>query len=260
MISKTKKRILLVEDDAVLSGLTAMMLGRMGYDVAGPVSTAIGAFRQIVETVPDLVLMDINLGTEFDGIDAADYVYHFFYTPVVFLTGNTDFEVINRAKSADPFGYVVKPFTKDGLYATIEVAFNTYCTTNPALQKGKEKYLSLLNGDEGYIVVDDRGRVIFMNTYAEHLTGREYEGSFLKPLPDILQMQDRQASHHFSSPTYFQDLQHAAMLKEVHLVAVRSSAGKARNAKLSVRMVKDRTGTVIGYVIRLEEVFGNGIV
>lgn len=256
MMPCTKKKILVVEDDAILSGFTAMMLGRLGYDVAGPVSTVTDAFRQITETVPDLVLMDINLGTEFDGIDAADYVYHFFSTPVVFLTANSDFEVIERAKGAEPFGYIVKPFTKDGLYATIEVAFNAYCAANPALRKGKEKFLSLLSGDEGYIVVDGRGRVIFMNTYAEHLTGREYGISFLKPLPEILQMQDRQAGNRFSSLTYSQDIQHTAMLSQTHLVAVQSSSGKSRNAKISVHMVKNRESAVIGYVIRLEQVFG----
>lgn len=260
MMLCAKKKILVVEDDAILSGFTAMMLGRLGYDVAGQVSAVTDAFRQIAETVPDLVLMDINLGTEFDGIDAADYVYHFFYTPVVFLTANTDFEVIERAKGAEPFGYVVKPFTKDGLYATIEVAFNTYCAANPALQKGKEKFLSLLSGDEGYIIVDDRGRVIFMNRYAEHLTGREYGISFLKPLPGVLQMRDRQAGNRFSSLTYFQDITHTAMLNQTHLVAVQSSGGKSRNAKISVRMVKNRENAVIGYVVRLEQVFGTGAV
>jgi CheY-like chemotaxis protein len=117
-------RILVVEDDSVISNLLEVMLGYYGYTVTGIVGSGEEAVSAVKEAPPDLVLMDISLGGEIDGIEAAKTIYTEYHTPVVFLTGRVDSDTVMRAKVANPCGYLMKPFTNRELCSTIESALN----------------------------------------------------------------------------------------------------------------------------------------
>jgi|MTBAKMStandDraft_1061839.scaffolds.fasta_scaffold14859_3 AmiR/NasT family two-component response regulator len=256
MISLDKPRILIVEDDAILSALTKTMLIRMGYEVVGTVSTVREALGSVVEKIPDLVLMDINLGTTFDGIDAANYIYHCFNTPVVFLTGTSEPDVLDRAKTAEPFGYVTKPFTREGLCAAIEIAYSSFQMNKPEIDRIRKKFLETIAGDDAYFLIDEKGTIIFMNGYAGHMTGFSYDESFLAGLGDVLVMKDRQSEIRFSKQSLIRDIGTAGILNQVYVVRVVSRNRKVKAAKLSVKPIKDRSEQVIGYIVRLEEVQG----
>jgi len=256
MITSDKPGILIVEDDNILATLTKTMLTRMGYDVVGAVSTVQEALGSVVEHAPDLVLMDINLGTKFDGIDAANYVYHCFNTPVVFLTGTADWDVLERAKTAEPFGYVTKPFTKEGLCAAIEVAYSSFQMNKPEIDRIRKKLLETMAGDDGYLLIDEKGTIIFMNGYAEHMTGFSYGEAFLNAIGDVLVMKDRQSEVRFSKQNMIKDLGTAGILNQIYVVRVVSRSRKVKNAKMSVKPIKGRSGQVCGYIVRLEEVQG----
>ncbi|TAJ44932.1 ATP-binding response regulator [Methanofollis fontis] len=256
MNPQEKPVILIVEDDAILSTLTKTMLTRMGYEVSGCESNVQDAFKHVVQYAPDLVLMDINLGTKFDGIDGANYIYHSFNTPVVFLTGNIDMEVLERAKSAEPFGYVTKPFTKEGICATIEVAYNAFLMNNPEMSKNRRKVLDKMASDDAYILINETGTIIFMNPYAERITGASYAKAFLVNIVHVLTMKDRQSPVRFGKATLLQDLLTAAMLKQTYTVTVTSRSGKTKNARLTVSQIKDRQDRGIGYIVGLEEILG----
>ncbi|MDK2974419.1 MAG: two-component system, response regulator PdtaR [Methanofollis sp.] len=256
MVSSDKPGILIVEDDVILSTLTKTMLVRMGYDVTGTVSTVQEALSSVVEHAPDLVLMDINLGTKFDGIDAANYIYHCFNTPVVFLTGTADWEVLKRAKTAEPFGYVTKPFTKEGLCAAIEVAYNSFQINKPEIDRIRKKILETMAGDDAYLIIDEKGTIIFMNGYAEHMTGFSYGEAFLNALGNVLLMKDRQSEVRFSKQSLIKDLGTASILNQVYVVRVVSRNRKVKNAKLSTKTINDRSGKLMGYIVKLEEVQG----
>lgn len=86
-------------------------LERAGYSAPAVANSAEDAIRQVQETRPDIVLMDIRLKGEKDGIAAADIVKTKFNVPVIFLTSFADAETLQRAKCANPFGYVLKPLT-----------------------------------------------------------------------------------------------------------------------------------------------------
>ena len=115
-------KILIVEDEVISARSLQMHLEQLGYTVASMVPSGRKAIQEIENEVPDLVLMDILLQEEMDGIETAEIIRSRFDIPVVFLTGNGDKATFERAKMAEPFGYITKPFQKEDLRKVIEIA------------------------------------------------------------------------------------------------------------------------------------------
>ena len=118
-----KKRILVVEDERIVAEDIRENLERLGYEVPQAVASGEEAMRRAEEVRPDLVMMDIHLRGEMDGITAAGEINGRLAVPIIFLTAFADDSTLCRAKEAQPFGYLLKPFREKELHATIEVAF-----------------------------------------------------------------------------------------------------------------------------------------
>lgn len=118
----SKPKILIVEDETVVSADLAQVLNRLGYSVCGQVTTGYDAIRYAQREWPDLVLMDIRLSGEIDGVEAAQHISTNLNIPVVFLTAFDNPELVERAVAAEPYGYVVKPYQTGELRANIELA------------------------------------------------------------------------------------------------------------------------------------------
>jgi len=117
-----KKRLLLVEDEAVTAMDLQSNLTRLGYGVPTFVATGEEAIRAAAELSPDLILMDITLAGPMNGIEAAEVIRTAHAIPVVFLSAHADDETLGLAKRTEPFGYLPKPCGLDTLVTTIEVA------------------------------------------------------------------------------------------------------------------------------------------
>jgi PAS domain S-box-containing protein len=115
-------KVLVVEDESIVALDIKTRLVGLGYTVVGMVPSGEEAVQKVADTSPDLVLMDINLRGQMDGVQAAEQIRSLYTTPVVFLTAFTDDETIQRAKLSEPFGYLVKPFEDRELHTTIEIA------------------------------------------------------------------------------------------------------------------------------------------
>ena len=115
------KRILIVEDERVVADDIQKSLEGLGYDALCAVASGKKAIEKVEEEKPDLVLMDIVLKGKIDGIEAAAHIRSHFNIPVVFLTAYTDEKTLKRAKIAEPYGYIVKPFKDTELRAAIEM-------------------------------------------------------------------------------------------------------------------------------------------
>jgi PAS domain S-box-containing protein len=115
-------RILVVEDEFVVSLALTERLTSMGYQVVGSAAGGPRALELVTEHLPDLVLMDIRLQGEMDGIDTAHQVRAHFHIPVIFLTAYSEDSTLERAKLAEPFGFILKPFENRELKSAIEIA------------------------------------------------------------------------------------------------------------------------------------------
>jgi CheY-like chemotaxis protein len=122
VVSDSYKKIVIVEDNPVIADLISWRLTEMGYLVAGTAQDGLQALSMIEEVQPALVLMDIDLPGEMDGIDTASEIMERFHIPIVYISSLLDSEVMERAKKTRPRGYIVKPFTDNQLRATIEMA------------------------------------------------------------------------------------------------------------------------------------------
>jgi len=118
--------ILVVEDEVIVANDIRETLISFGYTIAGTVRSGEAALDKVAETRPDLVLMDINLAGNIDGIDAASRIHAAYGIPVIFLTAYADPALLERAKVAQPYGYIVKPYEERGLRSSIEMALYKY--------------------------------------------------------------------------------------------------------------------------------------
>ncbi len=117
-------KIGIVEDEVIIAETIALYLARLQYEVAFIALSYEEAIAAIECNRPDLLLVDINLGSEKDGIDLAGLLKQKYKLPFLFLTANSDKATIAKAKLVKPIAFLVKPFTQNGLYSSIEIAMS----------------------------------------------------------------------------------------------------------------------------------------
>jgi DNA-binding LytR/AlgR family response regulator len=117
-----KIRILIVEDEMLIAANIAMQLENYGYEIVGIIPRGEEALKVVANEQPDLVLMDINLKGEMDGIQTAIAMQKIGKIPVIYLTANTDDAHFNRAKATNPYAFISKPFKKLDLQHAVELA------------------------------------------------------------------------------------------------------------------------------------------
>lgn len=115
-------KILIVEDEMLIAANIAMQLETLGYEVAGIIPRGEEAIKTVQHEKPDLVLMDINLKGELDGIETAIKMQQEAPIPIIYLTANSDDTHFNRAKATNPYAFLSKPFKKLDLQRAIELA------------------------------------------------------------------------------------------------------------------------------------------
>jgi len=118
------KKILIVEDERLIALDYEMSLTRVGFVITSIVDTGEDAIEHAEKEKPDLVLMDINLKSKMDGVEAATVIYSKFRIPVIFVTAFSDSELIDRAKKTGSFGFLLKPFNRAELYVMVEMALD----------------------------------------------------------------------------------------------------------------------------------------
>ncbi|MEI6140812.1 MAG: response regulator [Mariniphaga sp.] len=118
----SKLKILIVEDELLVSTDIEESLLNMGYDVLNAVATGKAALREVEKCLPDVILMDIMLKGDLTGIETATLIKQKHDVPIIYLTANADMSTINKAKISLPYGYIIKPFTDKDLQTNIEIA------------------------------------------------------------------------------------------------------------------------------------------
>ncbi len=129
-------KIGIVEDEVIIADHIASILIQLGYAVPEPVGSYAEAIQMIDEERPDLLLLDVQLRGKKDGIDLAAKINESYAIPVIFLTANADSATLQRAKQVSPATYLIKPFTKDDLYAAIEICLHN---SSPSRQKSTQR-------------------------------------------------------------------------------------------------------------------------
>jgi PAS domain S-box-containing protein len=190
-------QILIVEDDLIVAQSIQFHLTNRGYDVPDVLASGQEAVDRVAEIGPDLILMDIGLGGDMDGVEAAEQILACCDIPVIYLTSYTDDKTLTRAKLTKPYGYIVKPFEAKELLATVEMALYKH-EMEQKLRGSEQRLQSLFDTmAEGVILIAPDGQIVQANPAAERILrlkrseieARSYVGSEWEILrPDGTQM------------------------------------------------------------------------
>ncbi|MFT7249488.1 MAG: DNA-binding LytR/AlgR family response regulator [Arcticibacterium sp.] len=134
-------KILLVEDELIIAADMEDMLSEMGYEVLDTAMDFEEAIKILQNETPDLILLDVNLGGKKDGIDLAEEINKTFQIPFIFTTSYSDGPTIERAKKVNPINYLVKPFKREQLFTTIEMAMLNLANTPKKEEEGEEQLI-----------------------------------------------------------------------------------------------------------------------
>ncbi|MFZ1289619.1 MAG: ATP-binding protein [Melioribacteraceae bacterium] len=158
-----KAKILVVEDEIIIAMEIAERLKAMGYEVMRIVSNGQMAIENAIREEPDLILMDIMIQGDIDGIETATKIRSFSDIPVIYLTANADEPTLQRAKVSDAFGYLIKPFEERELNTTIEMALYKH-KMEAKLKENEARFRSLVqNSTMGIFRTKIDGSLVLVN-------------------------------------------------------------------------------------------------
>lgn len=186
-------KILVAEDSLIVNQHIKHALQSGGHEVLSAYSgkEAVGlAFKEH----PELILMDIMMETQSDGIDAAFEIKNSIDIPIIFLTALTDEPTIQKAKISLPYGYVVKPFNEAELLSNIDVALYK-ATAEKKIKENSELFQAIINSiDKAIFLLDANLNIKYTNSIAEQITGKSFDVLMNKPVQDFLAFIDKNGS------------------------------------------------------------------
>jgi diguanylate cyclase (GGDEF)-like protein/PAS domain S-box-containing protein len=163
--------VFIVEDEMLVARDIKSRLEKLGYQVIGTAARGDDAVSRVLSERPDLILMDINLKGDMDGIEAADRIRAEADLPIIFCTAYSNDETLARAKVTVPYGYVLKPFDNRELEITIEIALHKHQMEVALKAAGVRLEATLQNLDDGVLTVDQAGVILLANPMAVQLLG-----------------------------------------------------------------------------------------
>jgi PAS domain S-box-containing protein len=181
-----ERKIVIVEDEGLIAADLQGRLEREGYQVPGIAATGGEALQLVRAESPDLILMDIRLAGDLDGIQVADRVRREYDIPVVYLTAYEDRETLQRASQTQAFGYIKKPFAVASLRGPIEMAISKHRHERYLREQRDWLSASFSAVPDAVVVTDGSGRVCYLNPVAERLTGCEVDNALGRPSAELL--------------------------------------------------------------------------
>lgn len=163
--------ILIVEDDPQSAKLLKAILVKTGHRVLDVVDNGVDAIKRAKMLQPQLILMDININGDLDGVQTADMIRKECDVPIIYLSACSDNETIKRAKETNPFGYILKPYTDKEVTITIEMALHKFEIDENLREREHRLALTLNSLPDGIITTDANGIISFMNPASEMMLG-----------------------------------------------------------------------------------------
>jgi PAS domain S-box-containing protein len=277
------ENILIAEDDGIIAARLQSILNKLGYAVPAMVASGEDAIRQAAKVQPDLVLMDVELAGEMDGIEAGGQIRAQSGIPVVYLTAYLDDTLLQRAKMTEPYGYLVKPVQDRELRATIEVAIYK-CRLDWQLRESEERYRAvaaelrrardeldarvqertaelsaanealrrqanlLANVNDAIIATDEQGIITDWNPAAEELLGWSAAEAIGQPMADLTRPEFVSADSAEASSAL------AATGRWRGEVRHGTKGDTASICEVTTMTLKDTESTVTGYVSVIRDI------
>jgi PAS domain S-box-containing protein len=231
-------RILIAEDEPIIALDIQNTLLSLGYEVPAIVTTGEEALKKTEELRPSLLLVDIVLSGEMDGIDAVKLIRERFDIPIIYLTAHSAGEAFQRARETDPHGYLIKPIGKNDLYTAIETAIHRH-RLEAKQRESEEQYRTLVeNINDVIFSLDNQGFITYVNPAIEQMS--HYT------LQDLIGMNFSELVHPDDLPGLIKSFTRTMEGQvEPYEFRVLDKNGSIRHVRTSSRTIK-RAGEVVG--------------
>ena len=245
---KEKRRILIVEDEVIIAEDLKSAIEEIGFTVVGYAVSADEAVEKALKLKPDLILMDIILKGKKNGIEASIEIKKEQDIPIIFLTAYADTKMIEKAKSIEPYAYLIKPFQERQLLASIEMAI--YKNDIETKLKEKEEWLrTTLNSiGDGAIATDTKGNITFMNPIAQNMTEWKEDKAKGKPLNQIFKIKNEVTGKPAKNPVDTV-LKKGMIVKLTDHTVLISKNGKTIPIDDSGAAIKNQKGEIMGTIL-----------
>ncbi|MFI5211754.1 MAG: PAS domain S-box protein, partial [Ignavibacteria bacterium] len=246
-------RIMVVEDEGIIAQDIKNCLEGLGYSVPDVVFTGREAIKRAEELRPDLVLMDIVLKGDIDGIETASEIRKKYNIPIVYLTAYEDDRTLKRAKLTEPLGYILKPFEERYLRSSIEMAL--YKHQMETRLKESERWLGtiLKSVGDGVIVSDENSLIRFMNPTAEKLTGWELHEIIGREISSVLVLLDEDTHKIIPNPINKVLAEDIVIGRSNHTILI-ARDGREILIDHSSSPLRDDKGRITGAVLIIQDI------
>ncbi|GAB4307343.1 MAG: hypothetical protein Kow0019_02960 [Methanobacteriaceae archaeon] len=253
---------MIVEDERITAEDLKEGLEELGYTVSAVVYSGEDSIKKAKELKPDLIIMDIRLEGEMDGIEAAEYIRSNFGIPVIYLSAYSDEDTIQRAKITEPSGFIRKspagflnkPFEESELHTAIEITL--YRDRMEKRLRDNQRWLKaiLTNIADAVIATDSKGMVKFMNPVAEDLTGILQEDAIGKNLTDIFTIVSQGPGK--LSKVLLNNIFLEKVSQQVYIdhVILKSENGTKIPIYGAINPIKDEKNNIIGMVVVFRDI------
>lgn len=244
--------IFIVEDESIVALEIQDRVKALGYGIAGTASSGEEALDKLTSCSADLIIMDIRLKGQLDGIETAGLIKQRFDLPVIFLTAYADENTLQRAKITEPYAYIIKPFEERELHTNIEIALYKHRADKEIKEKDQWLSVILRSIGDGVIATDKDKKIVFMNEVAERLTRYRTEESIGKDLGEIFKLLNGYTGEQIKDPA-------AEVLKYCKLVTFNEYAtlvsryGSLRPVIGTAAPIKDQHNQAIGIVLVFQD-------
>jgi CheY-like chemotaxis protein len=246
-------RILIVDDDSVITHLISLMLQKKGYNIVGKISSGEEAVLKSADLNPDLVIMDISLSGQMDGVAAARYIFQLFKFPIIFITGTDDEKLLDDARYSQPYGIIFKPFMDIELKTNVDLAIYNHSIRKSTLDTypvGEPDKIMGVN--EVILVMDKNGRIIFFNPYTAWFIDLPESEILMSYWREVLMLINDQSGEELKDPIYEVAQQSAVVMYDSN-TAVVTKSGKRRKAGVLVQPIKDDCGKLLALSMKIKE-------
>ncbi len=239
-------KIMIVEDERIVAMDIKSSLESLGYTVSAIASSGEAALKKVVETQPDLVLMDINLKGDMDGVQTAEQIRIHFSIPVIYLTAYADSKTLERAMITEPFGYILKPFEDTELRVSIEMALYKHQKEKQVKASAQWFATTLKSIGDAVIATDNNNSLVFINTLAEALTGWKQEDALGLDLTDVFNIVTTRLSNTTAIPVI--NATHEGVVSLPEDTTLLAKAGTAILITGSAAAIRDSKENIIGTI------------
>jgi len=240
--------ILVVEDEVIVAEDIKNSLKNLGYDPM-VVHSGKEALRKAEEFRPDLVLMDIVLDGEMDGVETANIIRSKYGIPVVYLTAYSDDATVERAKITEPYGYIIKPFRERELHINIEIALYKH-RMEKMLKESREWFIKTLKSiSDAVIATDSNGLIRFMNPSAQSLTGWRFDEAKGRPLKEVFNIISENGENNIVTMVE----QEGVLIEQTNQTLLVTKHGKKIPIDDTGDPIRDEEGNILGFVVVFRE-------